>query len=248
MRTSIKITSGSSSRAWASAWLPSAASPATARSGSASSSIRRPSRTRSWSSTIRTLITTGPPAAGRRPAAAGRRRRTRRRAAARRPVHRRIPRLARASRPAPARQPRSAAAPGGPVPLSVTSIVTVLVRASDRHLGAGRARVLEYVGQRLLDDPVDRHVHGRGQRGEVAVDGPGSPAGPRPGRWPARACQLADARLRGEPGLLVRVAQHAEQAAGLGQRLPRAVLDLLQGRGPPPSRRPRAGRPAARSR
>ena len=59
---SISTTSGSSRRACASAWPPLAASPTTRRSGSASSIIRRPSRTRSWSSTIRTLITTAPAA------------------------------------------------------------------------------------------------------------------------------------------------------------------------------------------
>ena len=42
--------------------------------------------------------------------------------------------------------------------------------------------------------------------------------------------QVPGARLRGEPGFLVRVAQHAQHAAGLGQRLPCAVLDFLQGR------------------
>ena len=240
MRTSIKITSGSSSRAWASAWPPSAASPATARSGSASSSIRRPSRTRSWSSAIRTLITTGRAPAGRRPAAAGRARRTRRPAAARRPAHRRIPPPARASRPARARRlgPRR---PDFAVPSSVTSIVTVSWRAADRHVGAGRAGVLEDVGQRLLDDPVDRHVHGRGQRGEVAVDDQvhRQARGPDAG---GQRVQVADARLRGEPGLLVRVAQDAQQAAGLGQCLPGAVLDLLQGRLGRPARRPGAGR------
>jgi len=40
--------------------------------------------------------------------------------------------------------------------------------------------------------------------------------------------QLADARLRGAAGLLVWVAEHAEQAAGFGQGLPSAVLDFLQ--------------------
>ena len=52
--------------------------------------------------------------------------------------------------------------------------------------------------------------------------------------------QVADARLGGEPGLLVRVAQYPEHAAGLGQRLPGAVLDLLQGRPGRLSRRPGA--------
>ena len=39
--------------------------------------------------------------------------------------------------------------------------------------------------------------------------------------------QLADARLRSAAGLLTRVAEHAEQAAGFGQGLPSAVLDFL---------------------
>jgi len=88
--------------------------------------------------------------------------------------------------------------------------------------------VLEDVGQRLLDDPVHRHVNGRGQRGQVLVDGQvhRQAGGPDTGR---QDVQVSDARLRGEPGLLVRVAQDAEQAAGLGLGLPGAVLDLLQG-------------------
>src|SRR5579862_3902788 len=122
MRTSIKMTSGSSRRAWASAWLPSPASPATRRSGSASTSIRRPLRIRSWSSAIRTLIMT-----------ARRRRR---------------------------------------VPGAVVGDLDGhrAVRADDRHLGAGRVRVLEHVGQRLLDDAVGRHVHTLRQRRVVTVD------------------------------------------------------------------------------
>ena len=43
------------------------------------------------------------------------------------------------------------------------------------------------------------------------------------------------------PGLLIRVAQDAQQAAGLGQGLPSAVLDFLQGRRVRPARCPRPG-------
>jgi hypothetical protein len=102
-----------------------------------------------------------------------------------------------------------------------------VVLAPDRHLGAGRAGVLEDVGQRLLDDPVHRHGRGRGDRGEVPVNGQShrQAGGPDAG---SQRVQFAGARLRGEPGPLVWVAQDMQQAASLLQCLPRAVLDLLQ--------------------
>ena len=53
--------------------------------------------------------------------------------------------------------------------------------------------------------------------------------------------QVAEAGLRGEPGLLVRFAQDAQQAAHLGQRLPPGVLDLFQGRRGRAPRRPCPG-------
>jgi len=112
-----------------------------------------------------------------------------------------------------------------------------VARAGDGHLGVRRAGVLEDVGQCLLDDAVGGHAYGRGQsRVVVGVDdqvygqaGPADAVGQRG--------QVADARLRGEPGLLVRIAQDAEQAAHLGQCLPPAVLDLFQGRRGRASRR-----------
>ena len=100
--------------------------------------------------------------------------------------------------------------------------------------------MLEHVGQRLLDDAVGRHVHTLRQRRVVTVDeqadlqASGAEAVGQRG-------QLADARLRGAAGLLVWVAEHAEQAAGFGQGLPSAVLDFLQGRRIRPARGPRPG-------
>jgi hypothetical protein len=46
----------------------------------------------------------------------------------------------------------------------------ILVAVADHHLGAGRAGVLDHVGQRLLDDPVGRQIHPRWQRRSRSVD------------------------------------------------------------------------------
>jgi hypothetical protein len=103
-----------------------------------------------------------------------------------------------------------------------------VIHASDAHLGVRRARVLEDVGQCLLDDPVDGHVHRRGQGRATAVDLETHRQARRADALGQRG-QLTQARLRGELGLLVGLAQDDEQAPHLAQRLPPALLDFLQG-------------------
>jgi hypothetical protein len=61
IRTSISTTSGLTRSARASAAAPSAASPTTHRSGSASTMAAKPARTTGWSSTTITRMTTVPP-------------------------------------------------------------------------------------------------------------------------------------------------------------------------------------------
>jgi hypothetical protein len=100
--------------------------------------------------------------------------------------------------------------------------------------------VLEHVGQRFLDDAVGGHGHRRRQGRVVTVDGQADLQA-RGAQAAGQRRQLADARLRGAAGLKIRVAEHAEQAAGLGQGLPSAVLDFLQGRRVRPARGPRPG-------
>ena len=101
-------------------------------------------------------------------------------------------------------------------------VVTVV----EPDLGGGaRPGVLEGVGEGLLDDPVDRELHARGQLGGHAVDR-------QVDRQPGRADlldqlgELVDARLRREGGLAV-LAQHPEHAAHLRERLPPGRADRL---------------------
>jgi hypothetical protein len=103
--------------------------------------------------------------------------------------------------------------------------VDTIVCPGDTHGGGGaRAGVLEGVGQRLLDDPVDAEAHAGGQV-EVAAGLEVDRQADRPAVL-RELVEPARIRLRGPLRAgLVRAAQHAEQPAQLGQRLPPGVGD-----------------------
>ena len=156
---SISTTSGSSSRApAATASSPSAASPTTRRSGSASSSARNPARTSAWSSASSTPDHAGTRSCQREPGRdpeAAVRPRTARRACRRAP-------------PARSRMPQQARSPSPTLGRGAGAVVDAPRRPAGRLAtqpdGRGRRPgVPADVGQRLLHDPV------RGQ-----LDGPGS--------------------------------------------------------------------------
>ena len=217
MRTSISTTSGCKRSTTSSASSPSAASPTSSRSGWASRTIRKPMRSSSWSSTRTIDVRRSCPArrwaAGEREPRRASASRCRRAAGPRRSCRRR-PRRARACRAA--RRP-SGAATAVPAPWSRTSTATVVGAEGQRDLRAGAgARVLERVGQRLLDDPVDRQL-------QAGRDRAGGLTGDLVAHRQAGAAHLLDERV--EPA-----------QAGLGR----------QRRAPRPRRRARrAGRPAA---
>jgi hypothetical protein len=168
------------------------------------------------SSAIRTRIVTGAPAARRAP-------RTRRRAwdppAGCRPAAGR-------ARPGPANPallPRPAAGNRrrrGRVVLHRQ--VQAVIAVADRHAGRRGPRVPQGVGQRLLDDPVGRQLHGRGQRARRPGDRQPDlhPGGPRA---IDQVRQVVQSRLRPAVQLLMLVApQRAHDPVQLDQALPRA--------------------------
>ena len=123
IRMSIRMTSGRSFRASATASVPSLASPTTSRSGAESTSTRKPPRTSAWSSATTTRITRPPPRSGSwaahaeaavRPGTGGEL-----------PAEHRDP-LAHADDPVPGAGPRrrDLSRLAGPAPWSVTSTVT----------------------------------------------------------------------------------------------------------------------------
>ena len=82
-----------------------------------------------------------------------------------------------------------------------------------------RPRVLERVGQRLLDDAEDRQLQPRGERD---LRPPGHLVADRQTRGAhvlQQLVELVEPGLRRQPRVLVVLAQDAEQAAHLGQRL-----------------------------
>jgi len=87
-------------------------------------------------------------------------------------------------------------------------------------------RVFERVGQSLLDDPVGRDVHAGRHGARRAADA-------ELDREPGAGYPLGEGRELAQPGLgrevnsFSGVAQHAEQAAHLGQRLAAGDLDLV---------------------
>ena len=159
----------SGSRPVAASWArsiasaPSPASPTTSRSSWVSRNSRKPVRTSSWSSTISSRMLTR----HHRPAAAPR-------PGSRRPRGARSRALLRAGRPA--RACRRCPCPVG-VALGRVSARRAVVddleleaRAAERqrHRDTGGVRVLEHVGERLLDDAVDRQLDAAGQRLRLA--------------------------------------------------------------------------------
>ena len=170
-------------RASATAAAPSPASPTTSMAGSTSKILRRPARTRGWSSTSRT------PIRHRAAPSSGSRARDREAAAGARPgvelpAVQRDP-LPHADQPVPAGR-RSAPAP----PAVVGDLDPQLAGAvaGSRTRTRRRRRVLERVGQRLLHDAVGRHVQPGRQRPRLARRPAARPASPacaharRPGR------------------------------------------------------------------
>ena len=246
--TSMSTTSGRSARACSSGGRPLSASPTTSRSGSTDSIIRKPDRTRCWSSTMSTR------SAGRggqarsvlerhahpHAVAAGRARPDLDLAAHARPPARACPRW-----PSPDPEVRRA---GGrrraPRPRRRRSAVRSSTRSTTR--ARARRRVPDGVGQRLLGDPVE----GQAERCREPLrrTGAGLDDVVRRGEAGCRALgreggQVADARLGraavAVAGLVAEVAQGAEQAAHLGDRLARGPLDVAEGGWPRPRGRGR---------
>jgi hypothetical protein len=106
-----------------------------------------------------------------------------------------------------------------------------LIAQADRGRGA-QAAVLAGVGQRLLHHPVRGQLGASGQRPGRSVQAERH----RHARVPRLLDQLAElvqAGQRGQAGPLVPGAQHAEQAAHLGERLAPGVRDRGQRLGHP---------------
>ena len=212
MRMSISTTSGRSAlRQRHRLRRRRAASPTTSISPVASSTARKPARISGWSSAIsepqRRLTAAAPRAPRSRAVAAA--------AGLERAAEQRDP-LAHADG-ARARAGRAPALGAGAV---VEDRQLELVGAvAQAHLGAQRPRVLDHVGQRLLDDPVGREVDAGRQRPRLR---PRPRARPR-ARRRARARSARGRRGRREPAR-ARVPRHPAGAARrasvhLGQRL-----------------------------
>src|SRR5262249_47800738 len=173
IRTSISTTSGCRADVMLTPVAPSAASPATSMSGSASRIIWNPRRSRDWSSTSRTRIIRP----RRRPGAAARRRSSRR-AGAGRPARRRHRRgFAPASRSGRRpRRPAPAPAAGGGGRGAPRADMGVLPRLSGGRGapppggGAPAPAVFGGVGQALLYEPVHRQLHAGGHVRRLPVD------------------------------------------------------------------------------
>src|SRR5581483_10399782 len=89
------------------------------------------------------------------------------------------------------------------------------------------AGVLERVREGLLDDPVRGEVDGRWEIVALALDGELD----LEARGTDRRCEaleLGDPRLRRKRRVVVVLAEHAEQAAHLDERLTARALDLLE--------------------
>src|SRR6478609_1344185 len=230
--TDMSTTSGCSARAWSSAVAPLSASPTTSRSGSTESIIRKPERTSCWSSTMSTrrvtagsgtvLLERHPDAHPVATGGAG-------------------PDLDLAAHPgcalthpevtqARAGRRTARAAVVEHLDLGVGRGGPVLHAQHDA--GRARGRVPGGVGQRLLCDAVEREpqgsgklLRGTGTRLDLVVGG--DQAGCR--ALGSQRRQVAHPGLRGAAvalgTLLAEVAQRAEQAAHLGDRLARGALD-----------------------
>src|SRR5215472_15966835 len=226
IRTSIKITSGSVSRASAMACRPSSASPATSSPARASMIMRNPLRTRDWSSQIRTRVVMAvvlavAGEAGVHLESALRARRGGQAAA--------VERVALAHADDPAARVRAAVG-GRPGWEAVVEDVDGELFGVDGqgHLGRGRPGVLKGVGEGFLDDAVGGGVDPGGQ---VL----GGPSGAH-GHCQAGAADLADQGIElGEPGLrgrrsgLAGWADRSEYPAQFGQGLPPGGLDRAEG-------------------
>ena len=204
IRMSIRTTSGFSRRASSTASAPVAASPTEVRSGAVSTRMRKLPRTRAWSSATSTRIVM--PRCPRQrepggdPEAASRQRRGPELPA----VH---------ADPLPHSDDAVAgaglAAAAGSRPLAAVGHLERqrVLLVGDGHPAAVRCRVLDHVGDRLLDHPVRGQVQPGGKPGPLAADvevhpdaglggpldqavqvrqpGAGTSAGPAP---PARRC------------------------------------------------------------
>ena len=223
--TSISTTSGRSCRVTATAWSPSLASPTTSMSSSASRIIRKPARTSAWSSTSTTVIghctapfsgkvacTANPPRGGGR--------------------HGGGPR---AGSPAPhADQPVAAAVarrPVGPSGAVVQHLDLERRRpVAHPHRRGGPPECFTGVGERLLDDPVRRHLERGRERPRVTLDRQVDRQRPA-GRLRHQIVELGQPRLGREFVGLAGAAQEPEQAVHLDDGLAAGGLDRAQGLG-----------------
>ena len=184
-------------------------------SGSISRILRSPTRTRAWSSAIRTRTSSDRQSDADREAAA--RPRDRHRAGRRRapPV--------RACRPDRGRRPSPRCHPGRRRDLELERVRR---RSGRCTRGARIAGVLERVRQRLLHDPVRRELDAR-----PAARAARRRRRTRPGGRPRAAARPASARRRGPgcgaSGSLRVAAQHAEQAAHLGERARGPICSIV---------------------
>ena len=219
MRTSMRTTSGSSARAASTASNPSAASPTTSISASASRIFRKPARTSVWSSAIRTRTVT----LARPRAEGGRGRRSRRRC-----EHLRRTRLHKRDSLAHAHEPVTCVV-RFPRALSVVGDLELELptRVADDHAGVRRPGVLEDVGESLLNDPVGRNRHPWGKRDlrtlDVELDW-----NPCLAHLRHQLIELGQRGLRRMGGRLVGDTQHPQQASHLRERLAAGLLDRLQ--------------------
>src|SRR6266702_136658 len=243
IRTSIRITSGLCSAAAWTAWAPLAASATTVIPSVASRITQNPVLTSSWSSATMTRMGSAPvmgrswgrswrgqpgrdgePAgvarsdgqaapAGRHPLGdAGQAESARYRRAGSAPV----------GRARPAWRGLASEGRGGPAPGIGHRHGDVARLIADGDRGLARAGMLDRVGQRLLHDPVSGQAHAGWQLARAALDAQVH-GDPGLAHLPEYLAELADrrGRGRGRPAVDVgRAAQHAEEAAQLGQGLP----------------------------
>ena len=104
----------------------------------------------------------------------------------------------------------------------------VAVAVPDDDLGMAGARVLDRVGQPLLDEPVGGEVDARRQRLGRPLD-PELDGQPELARVRDQPVQVLEARLGCERGRLLRAPEHADHAPHLGERLAAGLLDDEQG-------------------
>ena len=167
MRMSISTTSGVSRRALSTACVPSEHSPTTSMSSSASRIIRKPARISAWSSTSSTRMLMPAPAVG-----WGARARTAKPPSGSRArlhdaaVHRRA--LAHADEAVAAARVAQLVVVARALAVVLDAQHHLVRLVGDRHACARARRVLERVGERLLDDPVRGQVDAGGQLDRVA--------------------------------------------------------------------------------